>query len=62
MIKKHIISIIDLLTPFKELGDKLGSEKNVSISLVVPVLQALKDHLEAEEDDISMIKDIKKIC
>ena len=42
------------------MGDKLGSEKNVSISLVIPVLHALKDHLEAEEDDTSMIKDMKR--
>ena len=58
--QSHILLIIKLLKPFKELGDKLGSEKNVSISLVVPVIHALKDHLEAEEDDTSMIKDMKR--
>ena len=60
MIKKHINSIIDLLTPFKELGDKLGSEKNVSISLVVPVLEALIKDLSPVEDDKCMIKDMKR--
>merc|ERR1712121_312880 len=51
--------IIDLFEPFKEAGEKLGSENNVSISLIVPVINLLKDHLESNANDIVMIRDMK---
>merc|ERR1711867_412235 len=51
--------IIDLFEPFKDAAEKLGAEKQVSISLIVPVIPFLKEHLEANVDDISMIRNMK---
>merc|ERR1712121_510372 len=50
--------IIDLFEPFKEAAEKLGAEKQVSISLIVPVIHFLKEHLKSNEDDIGMIKNM----
>ena len=51
--------IIDLFEPFKDAAEKLGAEKQVSISLIVPVIHYLKAHLEANVEDISMIRNMK---
>ena len=54
-----ISDIIDLFEPFKEAAEKLGAEKQVSISLVLPVIHYLKAHLEENVEDISMIRNMK---
>ena len=46
--KNNINSIIQLLKPFKECGEKLSSEANVTISLIVPLFQKLKSHLQTK--------------
>ena len=57
--KKQINSIIDLLKPFKECGEKLSSETNVTISLIVPLFQNLKDHLSPNPNDSYIIREMK---
>ena len=57
--KSHIDSIIQLLKPFKECGEKLSSEANVTISLIVPLFQKLKSHLSPSQTDTTIIKDMK---
>merc|ERR1712121_533748 len=52
--------IIRLLTPFKVCGEKLSSENNVTISLIVPRFERLKLHLAADPQDTKMIADMKK--
>merc|ERR1712082_212851 len=51
--------IITLLKPFKECGEKLSSETNVTISLVIPLFQKLKEHLKNTALDCSLITDMK---
>ena len=51
--------IIRLLKPFKECGEKLSSETNVTISLVIPLFEKLKRHLENTAMDCSLITDMK---
>ena len=51
--------IIRLLKPFKECGEKLSSETNVTISLVIPLFQKLKTHLGNTDMDCSLITDMK---
>ena len=58
-MKKQINSIIDLLKPFKECGEKLSSETNVTISLIVPLFQILKHHLSPNPNDIYLIREMK---
>ena len=58
--KTRMNSIIALLTPFKECGEKLASEKNVSISLIIPLFETLKTHLSPFEGDNYIITDMKR--
>merc|ERR1712082_179215 len=51
--------IITLLKPFKECGEKLSSETNVTISLVIPLFQKLKEHLQNTDQDCSLVTDMK---
>ena len=51
--------IITLLKPFKECGEKLSSETNVTISLVIPLFEKLKEHLKNNGLDCGMITDMK---
>ena len=51
--------IITLLKPFKECGEKLSCETNVTISLVIPLFEKLKEHLKNNGLDCSMITDMK---
>ena len=51
--------IIRLLTPFKVCGEKLSSENNVTISLIVPLFEKLKRHLAVNPLDCRMITDMK---
>ena len=40
--------------------EKLSSENNVTISLIVPLFEKLKQHLAAQPQDCRMITDMKK--
>ena len=42
--KDQITAIIALLQPFKECGEKISSENDVTISFIVPFFQILKPH------------------
>ena len=57
--KNYINFIIKLLKPFKECGEKLSSESNVTISLIIPLFDKLKKHLSANAIDTTLIKDMK---
>ena len=57
--KSSICCIIKLLKPFKECGEKLSSESNVTISLIIPLFDKLKKHLSANAIDTTLIKDMK---
>ena len=57
--KKNINCIIKLFKPFKECGEKLSSESNVTISLIIPLFDILKKHLNANAIDTTLIKDMK---
>ena len=52
-------AIVTLLTPFKECGEKLSSENDVTISLIVPYFQILRQHLSPKTNDLKIIKDMK---
>ena len=52
---KHINLLIKLFEPFKIAVEMLGSEKNVSISLIIAVFQILKDLLAAKSSDTKII-------
>ena len=52
-------AIIELLKPFKDCGEKLSSETNVTISLVIPLFQKLKQHLQNTDQDCSLVTDMK---
>ena len=52
-------AIVALLKPFKECGEELSSEKDVTISLIVPYFQALRDHLSPNTNDLNIIKEMK---
>ena len=52
--------IIKLLKPFKVCGEKLSSESNVTISLIIPLFHSLKQHLAALNYDTIMIQNMKK--
>ena len=52
-------NIIKLLTPFKIAGEKLSSENNVTISLIIPIFERLKSHLSTNSLGTPMIKSMK---
>ena len=52
-------AIVTLLLPFKECGEKLSSENDVTISLIVPYFQILKLHLSPKTNDLKIIKEMK---
>ena len=54
-----MIAIVDLLTPFKECGEALSSEKDVTISLIVPYFNNLREHLSTNTQDLPIIKQMK---
>ena len=55
---KDLLNIIKLLKPFKTAGEKLSSENNVTISLIIPIFIKLKSHLSTNTHDIVMIKNM----
>ena len=57
---KEMLNIIILLKPFKECGEKLSSENNVTISLIIPLFNVLKQHLAAKLSDSTMIQNMKQ--
>ena len=57
---RDMLLIIKLLKPFKVCGEKLSSESNVTISLIIPLFQSLKQHLTALNNDTIMIQNMKK--
>ena len=56
---RKIKKLIKLFEPFKKAGDMLGSENNVSISLILPVFSILKELLAEKGTDCDMIKNMK---
>ena len=56
---RDINLIIKLLKPFKECGKMLSSESNVTISLISPLFEQLKQHLTASNLDHSLIQNMK---
>merc|ERR1711895_342872 len=52
-------AIVTLLTPFKECGEILSSENDVTISLIVPYFQLLRVHLSPKATDSKIIEDMK---
>ena len=58
---KRIEEIIALLTCFKEMTDKFGSESDITITLIIPTFKSFKDILEqVKEDESAMIKSMKQ--
>merc|ERR1711891_37591 len=57
--KDRMTAIVTLLIPFKECGEQLSSENNVTISLIVPYFQILRQHLITKTNDLKIIKDMK---
>ena len=56
---KDLINIIKLLNPFKTAAERLSSENNVTISLIIPLFEILKSHLRTNSADHPMIKSMK---
>ena len=53
--------MIALLEPFKEVGEQIGKESDVTLSYIVPMFDHLKIHLsEQVENESPMITDMKK--
>ena len=58
---KRIKEIIDLLTCFKEMTDKFGSESDITITLIIPTFKGFKDILEqVKKGESAMIKSMKQ--
>ena len=57
--ENNMQAIIELLKPLKVFGEKLSSETNVTISLVIPVFQRLKEYLQNTDQDCNLIIDMK---
>ena len=57
--KTNMSAIVNLLTPFKECGEVLSSENDVTISLIVPYFQSLREHLSPKTTDLKIIEDMK---
>ena len=57
--KNKMTAIVTLLTPFKECGEVLSSENDVTISLIVPYFQTLREHLSPKTTDSKIIEDMK---
>ena len=56
---RDIYHINKLLRPFKDCGEKLSSESNVTISLISPLFEQLKQHLSASNFDPTLIQNMK---
>ena len=52
-------AIVKLLKPFKECGEELSSENNVTISLIVPHFNKLRQHLSPCASGSTLIEDMK---
>ena len=57
--RQKMTAIVNLLTPFKECGEALSSEKDVTISLIVPYFKNLREHLSPNTQDLNIIKQMK---
>ena len=57
--ENNMQAIIELLKPLKVFGEKLSSETNVTISLVIPIFERLKLHLQNSGQDCSLVTDMK---
>ena len=57
--ENNMQAIIELLKPLKVFGEKLSSETNVTISLVIPIFKRLKLHLQNSGQDCSLVTDMK---
>ena len=57
--QNNINLLIKLLKPFKECGEKLSSETNVTISLIIPLFEKLKKHLTINAIDTTLIQNMK---
>ena len=56
---RDINHIIRLLKPFKDCGEKLSSENNVTISLISPLFEQLRNHLSPHQHDTPLITNMK---
>ena len=57
--EKETRLIIRLLTPFERSGEKLSSEDNVTISLIISIFETLGEHLKPNNKDITLIAQMK---
>ena len=60
--KFQMEAIVELLTPLKQCGEALSSEKDVTISFIVPHFKKLRDHLSENDNDLPLIKHMKSKC
>ena len=52
--------LADLLSPFKQASEYLSGEKYLIISAVSPLLSAIKEKIEPSENDLPIIREVKK--
>ena len=57
--KTNMSAILSLLRPFKECGKLLSSENDVTISLIVPHFNTLRQHLSPNASDSKLIEEMK---
>ena len=57
--RSNMSAIVALLKPFKECGEELSSEKDVTISLIIPYFQSLRGHLSPNTNNSNIIKEMK---
>ena len=57
--RTNMSAIVTLLRPFKECGELLSSENDVTISLIVPYFNSLRQHLSPKATDSKLIEDMK---
>ena len=56
---KDLTEYVDVLFCFHDATVRLSAEKNASISYVIPILQAIKTHLEEDSNDSELKKRFK---
>ena len=54
-------AIIELLEPFREVGDDLGGEKDVTISKILPVFDYLRTTWEVSTRDNHIVRQMKPV-
>ena len=60
--EKQMKAIIELLSDFREAGELLGSENEITVSKILPTFEALKTKLVIDtKNDLPVIKDMKRV-